>query len=497
MLRLEPRVMIDVLPFIADSLFWQQTIRFWSLQDGSVRTALAGVLMLSVSCGTLGSFVVLRRLSLLGDSLGHAVLPGVCLGFLVTQTKDPLWIFLGASTSALLGSWLIGFIHRHSRLKTDTAMGLVLSGFFGMGTLLLTRMQNFPYGNQSGLNQFLFGQASAVREEDLVLIGILSTFILGSIVLLFKELTLTSFDEGFAASIGLPVRAIHYLLMALLALAIVISIQAVGVVLLSALLITPAATAYLLTDRLKSMVLLSVAFGVIGGITGLNLSFLERSLPTGPFIVLTLSIFFSAAYLFAPHYGVVMRRLRRFQQAQRTRRENVLKSILLAKRPEVMSQNISPDGAGWRSEEAEPVELSLVDLARYRGETLAATRRALRPLVRRHLVTVAGDRVALTRGGHRRAYELARNYRLWELFLIREVQLPLDHTERDAEQLEHILGEGLVQELEAKFNSAPGANDSPDSPSRGSSSSAGPLLEGRSGARLSSDSPSAEGGEAP
>jgi manganese/zinc/iron transport system permease protein len=280
--------------------------------------------------------------------------------------------------------------------------------------------------------------------------------------------------------------------MALLALAIVISIQAVGVVLLSALLITPAATAYLLTDRLKSMVLLSVAFGVIGGITGLNLSFLERSLPTGPFIVLTLSIFFGAAYLFAPRYGVVMRRLRRFRQAQRTRRENVLKSILLAARPEIMAQTLSPDGAGSRSAEAEPVELRLVDLARYRGETPAATRRALRPLVRRHLVAAAGDRVALTRGGHRRAYELARNYRLWELFLTREVQLPLDHTERDAEQLEHILGEGLVQELEAKFNSAPGENQAPDSLSLGSTTP-----HGRSDDRVSREDSSADAGETP
>ena len=144
--------MSSFCPLLADATdpgAWAQIVRFWSFHDRAVQTAAAGIVLLAISSGTLGCFVVLRRMSLLGDSLGHAVLPGVCLGFLVTWTKNPWWILAGAMLSALTASWLIGFIQRHSRLKADVAMGLVLSGFFGIGTVLLTRLQRLPAGNQA------------------------------------------------------------------------------------------------------------------------------------------------------------------------------------------------------------------------------------------------------------------------------------------------------------------------------------------------------------
>lgn len=444
--------MLPLLADATDSEAWAQMLRFWSFRDPAVRTALMGVVLLGVSCGTLGSFVVLRRMSLMGDSLGHAVLPGVCLGFLVTKTKDMRWIFAGAVLSALLGSWLIGLIGRRSRLKPDTCMGLVLSGFFGLGTVLLTRLQQFPYGNQSGLNQFLFGQASAIGDQDLWLMGGLSAVIIGTVTLAFKEFALTSFDEAFATSIGLPTRSIHYVLMGLVALAIVVSIQAVGVVLLSAMLITPAASAYLLTDRLRTMVLLSVAFGTVAGIIGLNISFLGRSLPTGPFIVLVLTVIFVSAYLFSPRYGLLTRALRRRRQALRTQRENVLKTIYLATQ-QMAADKGRPASAATNNERSAPLglPLALARLAAYRGESSAQTAAILKPLVRRGLVEFEGTELRLTERGSRRARELDRNYKLWEQFLTQEVNLPLDHTTRDAENIEHILDPALVRELEARI----------------------------------------------
>lgn len=418
-----------------DSGLWTQIVRFWSFQDASVRTATAGVLLLAISSGTLGCFIVLRRMSLLGDSLGHAVLPGVCLGFLVTWTKDPRWILTGALASALLASWLIGFVRRHSRLKPDVIMGLVLSGFFGVGTVLLTRIQNIPAGNQSGLNVFLFGQASAISEQDLLFMGTLSLVIVGCVVATFKELVLTSFDEGFAVAIGLPVRGLHYLLMGLTALAVVISIQAVGVVLVSAMLITPAAAALLCTDRMRYMVLLAVGFAVVAGVFGLNVSFLGDRLPTGPFIVLALAVFFVAAYLFSPRYGVAVRGLRRWRQVQKTQRENGLKSVFLAIGPDPLSRNVS-----------------IARLAESRQEGTAQSLRVVRGLIRHGWAQLDGETVSLTERGQIRARELERNYRLWEHFLTNEVNLPIDHTQRDAENIEHILGPELVRELEAKYD---------------------------------------------
>jgi manganese/zinc/iron transport system permease protein len=423
---------VFLFPLLLDSNALTQFVRFWSFQDRAVQTAAAGMALLAISSGTLGCFVVLRRMSLLGDSLGHAVLPGVCLGYLVNLRKDPWWILLGALGSAFAASWVIGFIKRHTKLKSDTVMGLVLSGFYGIGTVLLARIQKIPSGNQSGLQGFLFGQASAIGERDLWVMGTMSLVIVVLVVATFKELVLTSFDEGFATAIGVPVRSLHYVLMGLTALAVVISIQAVGLVLVSAMLITPAAAALLLTDRMRTLVLLAVAFGVTAGIIGLNISFLDAHYPTGPFVVLSLASLFVAVYLFSPRYGIVARAVRRWRQARRTNRENLLKSVYLA----------LPGGTG---------SAVLGELAELRRETPRQTRATLAALVGRGWAQVDGEQVSLTDAGRQRARELDRNYRLWEQFLTEEVHLPVDHTQRDAENIEHILGPDLVRELEARF----------------------------------------------
>lgn len=319
-----------------------EMLRFWSFQDGSVRTAAAGMVLLGICCGLLGSLIVLRRMSLLGDSLGHAVLPGLCLGFMVTWTKHPVWLFAGALISALLAGGLIAVIQRGTRLKPDVGMGLVLSGFFGVGLMILSRIQSTQRGGQAGLNQFFFGQAAALRDVDLLLIGMVTVLIALCVLSLFKEWAVFCFDEGFAQALGLPVRRLHYLLVLLAAMSIVIAIQAVGVVLLSALLITPAATALLLTDRLSRMLGIAVVVAVVGGLGGLNLSSLSNDvlaqgwaglgtlgqpfglswpplqlksgLPTGPMVVLVLSAMFLTAWVFSPRYGMLgfwRRRLRR------------------------------------------------------------------------------------------------------------------------------------------------------------------------------------------
>jgi manganese/zinc/iron transport system permease protein len=428
------------------SSLWPQIERFWSFDDPAVRTAVAGVFLLAVSCGSLGCFIVLRRLSLLGDSLGHAVLPGVCGGFMVAWSKDLRWIFVGAVIAALLASWLIGVIQRYTRLKPDAAMGLVLSGFFGLGMAMMARLSKVAGGSQAGLNVFLFGQVSAISERDLWLTGGLALVIVLGVLAFFKELAATSFDEGFSTTVGINVRLVHYLLMSLTALAIVISLQAVGVVLLSALLITPAATALLLTDRLGMMVCLSVTIAAVGGVLGLNLSFLKRELPTGPFIVLVLTFLFAGAYLFSPRYGVLVRLGRRWRRAGRIQRENLLKGVYLAIGPGARGAGV-PSPAGSIEENGLP----LSQLAGRMAMTPAVLSRQLQRLVRHGWVDIAGNVVRLTDAGIRRAGELDRNYRLWELFLTREVQLPADHVDRDAEDLEHLLTPELVAELEEKY----------------------------------------------
>ena len=458
---------------LADSVAWTQFVRFWSLADSTNRHALAGVLLLGLSCGLLGSFVVLRKMSLLGDSLGHAVLPGVCLGFLVNRSKELHWLFVGALCSALLATWLIGFIRRRSRLKIDTVMGLILSGFFGFGMVLLSRIQRMSYGGSAGLDKFLFGQTAGITLEDLWLMGGATAVIVLCVTLAFKELTITSFDEGFAASLGLPTRSIHYLLMGLMAVAIVISIQAVGVVLLSAVLITPAATAYLLTDRLRLLVVLSAVIGMASGATGACLSFMGNNLPTGPLIVLVLGAIFLLAYLFAPRHGLLTRMFRRWRQSRRTQRENLLKSIYQLFETKhipvselIITANTTVAAATARAfplpvpSQTNNVSVSLSQLARFRNESPAHVTHLLSGLIRRDLATVRGDQIDLTETGGRRAAELVRNYRLWEQFLSQEFQLPTDHGQAGAEELEHLLTAEQVEELERRL--AASSHGSPD-----------------------------------
>jgi len=287
-------------------LNWQeQALRFVSLKDTSVRTTLAGVLLLGISCGLLGTFMVVRKYSLLGDTLSHAVLPGITLGFLWNMSKEPLPLFIGAAAAGIIGAAAIFFLKRKSILKEDSAMGLVLGGFYGIGICLLTMIQSLPTAHQTGLDKFLFGQAAALLEGDVLLIGIITLVSVTAILVFYTEFLLISFDPGFARITQLPFAILNGLLLLLITCTIVISLKAVGVVLVSAMLIIPAATALLLTDRLPRVLGLAVLFGLSAGTLGAFFSFLGHNLPTGPFMVVSAGIFFVIAFLFAPRRGLI------------------------------------------------------------------------------------------------------------------------------------------------------------------------------------------------
>jgi ABC-type Mn2+/Zn2+ transport system permease subunit len=221
----------------------EQAWRFVTLSDPVVRYACLGTLLLGISCGLLGSFLVVRRMALLGDALSHAVLPGVALGFLWNLEKDPLAIFIGALLAGLAGSATVSILTRTTRLKEDTALGMVLASFFGLGLCLMSMFQRLPTGNKSGIETFLFGQAAALGPGDIQVMGAVTLVVVGLLGLGYKEFLLVSFDPGFARVLALPTVWFERLLVMLLAFAVVSALQAVGVVLVSAMLIIPAATA--------------------------------------------------------------------------------------------------------------------------------------------------------------------------------------------------------------------------------------------------------------
>lgn len=431
---------------LSDTEWWDQAARFLSLRDASVRLALLGSIFLGIGCGLLGSFIVVRKLALVGDTLSHAVLPGVALGFLWNATKDPVAIFIGATIAGLFGTVVVGWIRQTTPIKEDSALGMVLAGFYGVGILLISVIQRMETSAKSGLDQFLFGQAAALSREDVILMGAVTALALILILLFYKELLLTSFDFGFARALGLPAQWFHQMIMLLLAFAVVVSLQAVGVVLVSAMLITPAASAYLLTDRMHRMLFLAAGFGMVAGMIGCFLSFLGTNLPTGPFMVLAASLLFLSAFLAGPRHGVIPRWLLHRNRTRRIQVENRLKAVY-----HVLE-------AGDFREEGVP----LGALATRRKLSVPEVEREVQLLVKRELATVrpakeaprlvADSRIYLTPAGWVQACEIIRKHRLWELYLTHAADYEVDHVHDDAEKIEHILGEQTVRQLERRLN---------------------------------------------
>ena len=285
--------------------------------DYTLRVVALGSGVLGAAAGALGSFAYLRRHSLVGDALSHAALPGIALVFLLTGSKAPLPIMMGAALTGWIATLLIRAVVRRSRVPYDSALGMALAVFFGIGLVLLTLIQKRPDAAQAGLESFLFGQAASLLREDVIVMSVLGGACLVIVGLLWKEFKLLSFDSEFGDSIGWPMRRFDGLCTLLLVVAVVTGLRTVGVVLMSAMVVAPAAAARQLTDRLAPMVGLAAAIGVFSGVTGAVLSSMVPRLPTGPTIVLVLSTIVVMSLVLAPDRGLLWRwvKLGRLQPA--------------------------------------------------------------------------------------------------------------------------------------------------------------------------------------
>lgn len=280
------------------------------LTDYTLQVVSLGSALLGIVSGILGSFAVIRKESLLGDAVSHAALPGIALAFLFTQTKNTEILLLGALISGLLATFLILGISKYSRIKFDSALALILSVFFGAGLVLLTYIQKTPNADQAGLSTFIFGQASTLLLRDVKIMGILGLILLVLVILFWKEFKIVSFDAAFAESLGFNTRSITILLSALIVIAIIIGLQTVGVILMSAMITAPAVAARQWTDKFSLMVVLAAIFGGISGIGGTLVSSLVSQLPTGPMIVVIVSIIVVISISLAPNRGLVWKYFR-------------------------------------------------------------------------------------------------------------------------------------------------------------------------------------------
>lgn len=410
-------------------------LAFFTFSSANVLYVTLGCITLGMAAGLIGCFAFLRQRSLIGDALAHAALPGVCVAFMLTGTKDPLVVLVGASVSCWLGALSVDWIVKHTRCKEDSALGMVLSLYFGVGIMLLTAIRQSGNAAQGGLDKFLFGQAASLVREDVLVIAVVGGVLIGLVLLGYKELKLLSFDPDFAMAIGLPARVLEIGLATLIVLAVAIGLQTVGVVLMAALLVTPAAAARYWTERLPVMLGLAALFGGISGFLGAYISYLSPQMPTGPWMVVAVSTIFLISLLCAPRRGVLVRGLRTLRFRRRTGLENVLRTLYL----------LGEVAQDWSAAHA---PAAIIERRAMRVHRLLST---LARLQRQGLVVVDGrGGYRLTETGIREGARMTRVHRLWELYLTRKLDLAPDHVHDDAETIEHI----LTPELEARLAAA-------------------------------------------
>ncbi|MCA6074628.1 iron chelate uptake ABC transporter family permease subunit [Fulvivirga sedimenti] len=406
-------------------------LSFFTFSDPNVRYVVIGAILLTATSAVVGTFTFLKKKALVGDAVAHSVLPGVCLSFLVWGEKNPLILIPGAFATGWLSLVIIDYVRANSKIKEDTAIGLTLSVFFGIGIFLLTIIQKSGNAAQSGLDAFLFGQAASLIGQDLIVFSITAFLLLITVFFLFKELTILAFDADFAATIGIPIRAIELVLTTLTVLAVVIGIQAVGVVLMAAMLITPAAAARFWTENVHVMVILAAIFGAVSGFAGAFISYTAPSMPTGPWIVVVVSAIAFFSFFFAPGKGILHRLLvsRRIRHSMTD--ENILKTFY----------NLGERDGNF--EESRSLE-DLLALRSFEKEELLS---GLKRLSRDGFIVRSPSGYAFTTDGMNKGKRTVKLHRLWELYLTQYLRIAPDHVHDDADTIEHI----LTPELEARL----------------------------------------------
>ncbi|MCA9228687.1 MAG: metal ABC transporter permease [Planctomycetales bacterium] len=431
-----------------ESTSWNQSLRVIFLRDYNTRVVVFGTTLLGCAGGMVGSFTLLRKRALMGDALSHATLPGIVLAFIIATRfgldgKSLPFLLSGATVSGLLGVGVILLIRQRTRLKEDTALGAVLSVFFGGGLALLSVSQQMQQGHVAGLESFIYGKTASMGAHDIRLIMLAAIVCIGICLLLFKEFKLLCFDEEFAASRGFPVMRLDIVLMALVVTICIVGLQAVGIVLVIALLIIPAAAARFWTDQLSSMFAISGGLGALGGMVGAEISALFSRLPSGAMIVLVYTLLFSASMLLGRRRGVLIRGLRRLRLNRQIDRQHLLRAIY-----ELRELTISATRNKFEPTRNQGFDVDRMQLLAKRSWSAGRLGTAIRRAVRDGLVRVDGDDISLTDEGMVEAARLTRQHRLWELYLITYAEIAPSRVDRDADAIEHVLEPELISELE-------------------------------------------------
>jgi manganese/zinc/iron transport system permease protein len=408
---------------------------------------LSGCALLGVAAGTVGTFALLRGRALVADAVGHAALPGVALAALVVALVggDPRALpplLAGAAIAGLLGVLAVQALTRTRRIREDAAIAIVLSSFYAAGVALMSWLQTLPGAAQAGLSKFILGQAAAMRAEDAMIGAAVAAISLVLVLVAFQRLRAVAFDMDFARVQGLRTDRTDLLLLGLIVLVCVSGLQAVGLILVVALLVLPAATARLLTHRLPRMLTIAAVTGAISGAVGAYLSALRPEVPTGAAVVLVAAAFFTLALLLAPERGLLARGAMLLRRRAATDSEHFLRAAWEA-------QEAAGAGPGTAGDRWAPIAA----VAAARGWRLGKARRLALWLSLRGLVARAEGHVHLTPRGATAARRAVRAHRAVEHHLLAAGAADIASADRLADLVEH----GLPPEMAAKLLPEPSA----------------------------------------
>ena len=414
----------------------EQCIRVLTLEDYNTRVVVLGVMALGAAAGLIGTFLLLRKRALTADALSHATLPGIAIAFMVMvafggEGKSLIGLLIGAFIFGCIGILFILAIRHTTRLKDDAAIGIVLSVFFGLGLCLLRIASEFPSGSASGLGGFIFGKAAAMVASDAIVMASVAIVVLIATCALCKEFTLLCFDEQFSSVQGWSVLWLDVLLMALVAVVTVVALQSVGLVLAVAMLIIPAASAKYWARRISTMLFVAAVIGCLSGWLGAVVSALVPRMPTGPIIVLLCGFWFVISFIFGSNEGLLIRQLSRRNLNRRIERQHILRAV-------------------WETcEQHTGTEFELDEVVRLRSWSVRTVQRLLRKSVSLGFVVRKSHATwRMTEKGGVEAGRVARNHRLWEIYLINYADIAPTHVDRDADMIEHVLGIEMVEKLE-------------------------------------------------
>jgi manganese/zinc/iron transport system permease protein len=404
-------------------------LKYLTLQEPNVRYVALAALLLGGVSGAVGSFNFLRKKTLVGETVAHSMLPGVLIAFLLSGVKNPYVLIIGAATSGWLSILLVDYITQQSKIKGDSALAIVLSSFFGFGIVLLTVIQSNYGGEQSGLDHYIFGNAAAMTPGDSTAFAWVSALVLVLVFSFYHSIKSVVFNLEYADAIGINVKFIDGLISFITILSISVGIKAVGIVMMSALLIIPPTAARFWTNSLLRLLLLSGFFGALAGWLGAFVSYRQAAMPTGPWTIVIISLIAFVSMLFAPKRGVIYQRWSKLLLKRRINEENLLKTAV---------QN-EVRGLGKLFNRKSISQRQFFEQRLWN--------RTVRRLRRKGLIKKVHTGFTLSTEGRSYGAEIDRRHKIWEIYLQRRMQMSINLVHDEAETMEHF----LTPEIEAEI----------------------------------------------